>query len=224
MVVLFGIYNPGDDLAMVHGSPALSSDGTLYIPMCNVDYSGGCIVAVNISTGSEVWRRGISSGWGAESSPTIGSDGTIYIGSSHGGTGLSGYLYAFGLGYPNHPPGAPVINGPHSGKPGVVYNFSVYAIDPDGDNVTYHILWGGSSEVVGPFPSGYIYNTSHSWDKRGEYSIDTYAVDEYGARGDYTRFFIKISYDKNPLLQIFKKPFFYPFKFREFFFFEIKKL
>ncbi|HEC89930.1 MAG TPA: hypothetical protein ENI44_05055, partial [Thermoplasmatales archaeon] len=59
-------YNPGKDLAMIHGSPALSSDGTLYIPMCNVDGNGGWIIAVNISTGAEVWRRKIG-GWSAES-------------------------------------------------------------------------------------------------------------------------------------------------------------
>jgi len=188
-------YNPGRDLAMIHGSPALSSDGTLYIPMCKVGDEGGWIIAVNISTGTEVWRRKISGDW-VDSSPAIGSDGTIYIGSS----GMDyGYLYAFGLGYPNHPPGAPVISGPHSGKPGVVYNFSVYAVDPDGDNLTYHIIILGnkpnSSVVkkdVGPFPSGYVYNFSYSWDEPDDYWINVYAEDEHGYAGQLESFPIAI--------------------------------
>ena len=180
---------------MIHGSPALSSDGTLYIPMCKVGDEGGWIIAVNISTGTEVWRRKIG-GWRAESSPVIGSDGIIYIG---GTSSNSGGLYAFGLGYPIHPPGAPVINGPSSGKPGVVYNFSVYAVDPDGDNLSYRIWWGDGSQHVGPYPSGYMFNVSHSWKKRGEYLITVIAVDEEGAEGPYGDTHIKISYLKNPL-------------------------
>ena len=153
------------------------------------------IIAVNISTGTEIWRRKIG-GWRAESSPVIGSDGIIYIG---GTSSNSGGLYAFGLGYPNHPPGAPVINGPSSGKPGVVYNFSVYAVDPDGDNLSYRIWWGDGSQHVGPYPSGYMFNVSHSWKKHGEYLITVIAVDEEGAEGPYGDTHIKISYLKNPL-------------------------
>ncbi len=193
-------YNPGKDLAMIHGSPALSSDGTLYIPICKVGDEGGWIIAVNISTGTEVWRHKVG-GWRAESSPAIGSDGTIYIG---GTSSNSGGLYAFGLGYPNHPPEAPVINGPTSGKPGVVYNFSVYAIDPDGDNVSFDICWDNGGDLTDFVPSGKEIILSHSWERRGEYTITIAAWDEHGACSPDTTFHIKISYLKNPLLQILK--------------------
>ena len=71
--------------------------------------AGGYLIAVN-SDGTELWRNWIHNErvW---SSPAIGSDGTVYIGSTSGPVPY-GYLYAFnGIKYEN-----PIIEKPEQGN------------------------------------------------------------------------------------------------------------
>ena len=85
-------------------SPAISSDGIVYVGVDINDTDGGEVVAVD-PDGSICWRCFIANNW-VESSPCIGEGGVVYIGSSwmNRSTGESyGYLYAFGHG--NVPPG-----------------------------------------------------------------------------------------------------------------------
>jgi len=82
----------------------------------------------------------------------------------------------------NHPPDAPTIDGPNSGKPGVVYEFCIIASDPDDD--TLFVLWnwgdGTHSDWLGPLESGTEVCDSHSWNKKGTYNISVTVRDEYG--------------------------------------------
>ena len=83
----------------------------------------------------------------------------------------------------NHPPGAPTIEGPTSGKPGVTYDYTINAVDPDGDDVRYIIDWGDStSDTTDYAPSGTDVTVSHSWSK-GTYTMIVKAQDVKDAFG-----------------------------------------
>lgn len=82
------------------------------------------------------------------------------------------------------PPGAPDIDGPLNGKAGTAYDYTFNAVDPDGDDVRYHINWGDlSSETTGFLPSGVDEIRSHTWAEEGTYTITCYAEDETGLVG-----------------------------------------
>jgi uncharacterized protein YxeA len=84
----------------------------------------------------------------------------------------------------NQPPGAPTITGPTSGKVGKEIEFTFNAVDPDGDNVKYHIDWDdGDSDETGLYPSGEDVKVKHTWDSDGTYTIRAYAEDEFGLVG-----------------------------------------
>jgi outer membrane protein assembly factor BamB len=70
------------------GTPCTSNDGTIYFGTS----SGGDFIAVN-SDGTEAWRAPIGK---CESAPSIGEDGTIYVGGMDNND--DGHLYAFGSG------------------------------------------------------------------------------------------------------------------------------
>jgi len=84
----------------------------------------------------------------------------------------------------NQPPNAPVINGPTSGNPGTSYTYIFTSIDPDGDDVKYHIVWGdGNSDTTGFNPSGTDVMVSHTWATKGTYTIKATAEDTNGLIG-----------------------------------------
>jgi outer membrane protein assembly factor BamB len=85
-------------------SAALSGDGTIYFGTCDLESSGGIeLIALN-SNGSVKWRNRLDTVF---SSPAIGKDGTVYIGSN---SVSGGYLNAFGRG-----PLSAEANGPYTG-------------------------------------------------------------------------------------------------------------
>jgi hypothetical protein len=85
-------------------------------------------------------------------------------------------------GFDNHPPFAPYINGPQTGKPGITYLYVFNSIDDEGDDVKYHIDWGDETSNVTDFnPSGADVTLSHNWTEKGEYTITAYAEDVFGA-------------------------------------------
>ncbi len=89
----------------------------------------------------------------------------------------------------NQPPGAPTIDGPSSGEPGTAYDYKFNAVDPEGDDVKYHINWGdGNVDETGLNPSGTDVTESHSWSSSGHFIIEAYAEDEYGHIGPKTTF------------------------------------
>ena len=83
--------------------------------------------------------------------------------------------------WPNHPPSKPSIDGPICGPPGKLLLYIFNTIDPDGDDVRFHIDWGdGTSEYTSFVHSGLDIAVSHLWSVRGTYIITVYAEDEYG--------------------------------------------
>ena len=60
----------------VHSSPAIGSDGTVYV---GSGYPDKKLYAINPKSGVKLWE--FETGDGVSSSPAIGSDGTVYVGS-----------------------------------------------------------------------------------------------------------------------------------------------
>jgi hypothetical protein len=81
---------------------------------------------------------------------------------------------------PNLPPSAPNIDGPHEGNPEVSYTYNFTATDPDYDDIEeYVVKWGDGNEqtIKGPFASGEVVSASHTWAKKGTYTITAKAID-----------------------------------------------
>jgi thiol-disulfide isomerase/thioredoxin len=88
-------------------------------------------------------------------------------------------------GTPNNPPETPTIEGPTSGKPGEEYAYTLYATDPDDDDIYYCIDWGdGNESCIGPFPSGTRATAKHIWQEEGVYIIKAKTKDIDGAESE----------------------------------------
>ncbi len=83
-------------------------------------------------------------------------------------------------------PAAPA--GPSLGKAGEECNYTAVTTDLEGDNIYYMFDWGdgGTSDWLGPFASGQAVSVSHSWEKRGTYSVKVKAKDTHGAESDWS--------------------------------------
>jgi hypothetical protein len=82
----------------------------------------------------------------------------------------------------NQPPIAPTITGPAKGIVKVATRYNFTTTDPDGDEVSYFIDWGDgtNSSWIGPYTSGNLISKSHTWTKKGDYTIKAKAKDSYG--------------------------------------------
>jgi len=99
----------------------------------------------------------------------------------------------------NRPPKAPKITGPGSVPsesikdivknpvnypPGKPIEFRFEAIDPDGDDIRYHIDWGdGTLDITGFYPSGAEVKVNHTYNSQGAYTVSALAEDTCGLRG-----------------------------------------
>lgn len=95
----------------------------------------------------------------------------------------------------NHPPDAPTIDGPVNGKPGVEYDWTFEAIDPDGDDVRYYIDWGDgtTTDWTYRYPSGEPVTVSHTYSCYCVVTIAARAKDIYGAIGDWGELIVIVS-------------------------------
>jgi hypothetical protein len=106
---------------------------------------------------------------------------------------------------PDLPPLPPDITGPTQGTPGQTLSFTFNAVDPEGQNVKFNILWGdGESETTGEVPSGSNEVVTHVYDVQGDYTITATAEDINGKESDPGTHSISIPRNKvqtNPLIQ-----------------------
>ena len=82
-----------------------------------------------------------------------------------------------------NPPNKPdKPSGPTSGKVGNLYNYSTSTIEPDEDQLYYLFEWGdgNESEWLGPYDSGEICETNHTWGAKDSYKIRVKAKDVHG--------------------------------------------
>jgi hypothetical protein len=124
--------------------------------------------------------------------------------------GKSGDLpFAGDFNFENHPPSAPIINGPSSGKVDTSLDFSFTSIDPDRGDIFYYIKWGdGDTVTSNALSSGTTYYKSHEWDEQMEFTIEVQAEDTSGAKSVWTYFQIQITKSKsyymmNPIINRF---------------------
>ncbi|HVQ01578.1 MAG TPA: PQQ-binding-like beta-propeller repeat protein, partial [Candidatus Thermoplasmatota archaeon] len=99
----------------------------------------------------------------------------------------------------NTPPNTPMITGPSKGKPGIPYNYTFLASDPDGTPIWYYIQWGDgtNSGWIGSYPSDNAIIVRHTWDKRGTYIIQAKAKDGYGSESDWGSLNVKMPISNN---------------------------
>jgi outer membrane protein assembly factor BamB len=185
-------FNPGGNLDVTSVSQAVSADGIIYIGTSLDTAKGGYLIAVN-PDGTERWRVWIHNDH-VYSSPAIGSDGTVYIGSAPHNNGI---LYAIGPLDPDAP-SAPIINGPSEGKKGNEYSFTFKSTDPNGDDVYYYISWndGKDEEWIGPYSSGYELTVNHTWKNENTFTIKARARDTDYLWGPESEFEIIIPRNK----------------------------
>ncbi len=86
---------------------------------------------------------------------------------------------------PNIPPNTPTITGETNGAIQTSYDYIIQTTDPDQDDVQYHIDWGDDTTITGLNESGEEIIVSHTWNKKGIYSVKVKAVDEYYAESDW---------------------------------------
>jgi hypothetical protein len=82
----------------------------------------------------------------------------------------------------NQPPNTPTITGPAQGKIKMITDYNFTTTDPNSDEVYFFIDWGDqtNSSWLGPSSSGNIVTQSHTWTKKGTYTINAKAKDVYG--------------------------------------------
>ena len=91
----------------------------------------------------------------------------------------------------------PAITGTYSGKPGILYEYTFLADDPDNLDVSYYIDWGNgaNSGWLGPHPSGEKQIISHAWEEKGSYIIKAKAKNTESIETDWST--LEVTMPKN---------------------------
>jgi hypothetical protein len=108
----------------------------------------------------------------------------------------AGSAYVFD--WTNQAPTAPTITGPANGIVGTSYTYTFTSTDPDGDQVSYYVEWGDTTNTgwFGPFSSGAPQTKSHTWTSQGTYTIKAKAKDVHGAESAFNTYSVTIPRDK----------------------------
>jgi len=79
-------------------------------------------------------------------------------------------------------PSTPTITGNTSGPINKPQTYTFNATDPNGFNLSYYVDWGDTTNSgwIGPYPSGDEITQSHTWTKKGTYTIKAKAKDIHG--------------------------------------------
>jgi hypothetical protein len=100
---------------------------------------------------------------------------------------LSGYRLQTLTTIHNTPPDTPSIEGETKGKVGVAYSYTIVTQDSEMDDLMYYVDWGDltNSSWVGPYHSGEDVTLSHTFTKKGTYTIKVKARDSYSAESGW---------------------------------------
>jgi hypothetical protein len=88
----------------------------------------------------------------------------------------------------NTPPFDPTIEGSSQIKPNIEYTYTFTAIDEFDHDVEFDIDWGDGHGLsgVGPYHSGEAVEFTHTWAKKGTFTIKARATDVYGLESNWT--------------------------------------
>jgi len=170
-------------------SPAIDKNGIIYCGSTD-----GNLYALN-HNGALRWK--FNAGNLIESSPVIGKDGAIYIiAEILPPPDFHSYLYALEI-IDNNPPIKPMITGQINGKIRQEYEYTIVTADPEGNNISYYINWGDgtNSGWIGPYPSGEEQTVSYTWNKKGTYTIQVKAKDNYSAESEWETLVVTMPYE-----------------------------
>jgi len=94
----------------------------------------------------------------------------------------------------NNRPSKPTITGQARGKIGSTYNYTVVSTNPNEDDLWYFIDWGDgtNSSWIGAYPSGEQVTQSHTWSKKGTYTIKCKAKDAYSVESEWGTLDVKM--------------------------------
>ncbi len=94
----------------------------------------------------------------------------------------------------NTAPAKPTITGPEKGKPGVTYEYTIQAVDPENQQVSYFVDWGDetNSGWFGPYESGEEITVNHTWEAKATYTVKVKAKDVMGAESEWGLLAVKI--------------------------------
>lgn len=160
------------------------------------------------------WGDGTNSGWAGP----YASGTTVTL--SHAWTGVGTYLVKAKakdvLGsasawctpqtmqiVDNFPPNAPHIDGPATMKTFEKQTYTIWAIDQQNQNVKFDVDWGDGHTAynLGPYLSGQQVNLTHTWIKKGDYTIKARATDTLGAHSNWTYLPVTVPYHPQSILQ-----------------------
>ena len=92
-------------------------------------------------------------------------------------------------------PNTPIVSGPENGVIGERYEYSITALDPQGDDVYYKISWGDCAVMYwdGPHKSGEEVTYEHAWCEvccpgGGDFTIQVWVKDVNDNMGDCKTF------------------------------------
>lgn len=94
----------------------------------------------------------------------------------------------------NQPPNTPTVNGPATGKKGIVYEFTANTTDPNGDMIEYFFDWGDGTNTgwLTMVNSGTAVSANHSWTTKGTFTVKVKARDTSLAESAFGSLSIKI--------------------------------
>ncbi len=108
------------------------------------------------------------------------------------------------FGRDNNRPYSPLIDGPQSGGVGIIHDYDfTNCIDPDGDDMTYHVEWGDGGVDEGFVESGGAFTLSHSWSRKADYTIKAKLIDDYGAESGWAKFDVNIPRPRTSQFKLF---------------------
>ncbi len=177
-------------------SPAITNNGRIYTTNGQGGIVSSNFVCLVSHTGERIYNlrltgRNTSDKSHLLSSPAIGSDGTIYIGSWFYTTCPShGYLHAIGTieKTENKPPYKPILLGPPNGKINNEYVFTTSAVEPEADPIYFCFDWGDGTEDewLGPYESVVSTDFYHTWTEQGSYQVKVKARDQYITESEWS--------------------------------------
>jgi hypothetical protein len=131
-------------------------------------------------------------GWSASISGTTALVGAYADDTTNGIDAGSAYIFD----YMNFPPDPPTITGPTSGKIKVATTYTFTTSDPEDDDLYFYVDWGDltNSGWIGP---GDTLDLSHTWQKKGTYTIKAKAKDSLGAESNWTSYPVTMPYSYN---------------------------